>query len=206
MKKLPGCCKSRTMAMKAWGCWQKINYLLCFFSSFTFLGRLFSLFVFVSLCLCLCSSSFMFSCVVHPPVLLVCSKFPLVCGLSLGFFFVPLSSVSPSLVFFLLSPLVCSLLWLFIKPYDGLCSCVRASRSWGTNASVSLRRNKGITVLLMWPLEDNGQLRPKMVLVSCWIGPWSGDEEGDEQWFKTSRLYLEMIIFNLAPECLTFNN
>jgi len=31
----------------------------------------------------------------------------------------------------------------FIKPEDGLCSCVRASRSWGTNASVSLRRNRG---------------------------------------------------------------
>ena len=59
-----------------------------------------------------------------------------------------------------------------------------------TNASVSLRRNGGITVLLLrdwstWPLEDNGQLRrrswetwSKTVLVSCWIGRWSG--EGDE--------------------------
>jgi len=84
-----------------------------------------SLSVFVSLCLCLCSSSFVFSCVVHPPVLSVCSQFPLVRGLSL-FFFAPLSSVSPPLDFFLISPLVCGLLWLFYKAIWWplfMCSC-----------------------------------------------------------------------------------
>jgi hypothetical protein len=99
----------------------------------------------------------------------------------------------------------------FIKPYDGLCSCVRAPQSWGTNASVTLRRNRGITVLLLqdcstWPLEDNGQLKrrscetwPKTVLVSCWIGPWSGDEEGDEQWFKTAPFVYGNDYFQLGP-------
>ena len=75
-----------------------------------------------------------------------------------------------------------------------MCSCLTIV--WHER-SVSLRRNREITVLLLlgcstWPLEDNGQLRrrlweswSKTVLVSCWIGPWSGNEEDDEQWFKT---------------------
>jgi hypothetical protein len=45
--------------------------------------------------------------------------------------------VSPQFFF-----LLCGLL-LLIKPENGLSSRVRASRSWGTNASVSVRRNRG---------------------------------------------------------------
>ena len=128
-------------------------------------------------------------------VLLVEWKLPPLCFLVfvsvLGSFAFPGSVSHPSSLLFLWRSLA------FINPEDGLCWCVRASRLCGTNASVSLRRNREITVLLLlgcstWPLEDNGQLRrrlweswSKTVLVSCWIGPWSGNEEDDEQWFKT---------------------
>jgi hypothetical protein len=36
-------------------------------------------------------------------------------------------------------------------------------------------------------------------LVSCWIGPWSGDEKGDEQWFKRRRLYSGNDYFQPGP-------
>jgi hypothetical protein len=69
-------------------------------------------------------------------------------SIPLFFFF-----VSVLCLFFSFFPAVCRLsLWpslTFIKPEDGLCSCVCASRSWGTNASVSLRRNRGNN-LLFW--------------------------------------------------------
>jgi len=96
---------------------------------------------------------------------------------------------SPLSVFFF----VCGLLWLFIKPKDGPCSCVRAPRSWGTNASVSLRKNRGQLRRRSW------ETWPKTVLVSCWIGPWSGDEKGDEQWFKRRRLYSWKWLFSTWP-------
>jgi hypothetical protein len=35
----------------------------------------------------------------------------------------------------------------YIKPGNGFCSCIRASRSWGTFISVFLRRNGGASVL-----------------------------------------------------------
>jgi len=123
MKNLPGCCKSRTM-MKAWGCWPKRNSLICFFSSFTFLGRLFSL------CICLSVSVFMFFFV---RVLLCCSSSGSLSLLSVPpgswpfsiFFCSPLLCLSPS-GFFLISPLVCGLLWLFYKAIWWplfMCSC-----------------------------------------------------------------------------------
>jgi len=72
MKNLPGRCKSRMMAMKAWGCLPKRNSLLCFFSSFTFLGRMYFLCICLLVFLC-CSCSVAFCSV---PLLLrlsVCS-------------------------------------------------------------------------------------------------------------------------------------
>jgi hypothetical protein len=36
-------------------------------------------------------------------------------------------------------------------------------------------------------------------LVSCWIGPWSGDEKGDEQWFKRRRSYSWKWLFSTWP-------
>jgi hypothetical protein len=74
------------------------------------------------------------------------------------FFFVLFSAPFLFLLFFSVSvhplwlsvfSLVLAPLWpslAFIKPEDDLCSCVCASRSWGTNAFVSLRRNRGIRV------------------------------------------------------------
>jgi len=50
----------------------------------------------------------------------------------------PVFSLSAPLVPFFSSPPLAS-----IKPENGLSSSVRASRSWGTNAPVSLRRNRG---------------------------------------------------------------
>jgi len=53
---------------------------------------------------------------------------------------------SPSLFRCFFSCVIPPSLWpslAFIKPENGLSSRVRASRSWGTNASVSLRRNRG---------------------------------------------------------------
>jgi len=79
---------------------------------------------------------------------------------------------SNCLLFLSMSSLVCPphSLWpslAFKKLEDGLCSCVRASWLCGTNAFVSLRRNREIKVLLLldcstWPLEDNGQLRRRV--------------------------------------------
>jgi len=73
MKNLPGRCKSRMMAMKAWGCLPKRNSLFCFFSSFTFSGRLYFLCICLLVFLC-CSSCSLAFCSV--PLLLrlsVCS-------------------------------------------------------------------------------------------------------------------------------------
>jgi hypothetical protein len=73
MKNLRGRCKSRMMAMKAWGCLPKGNSLLCLFSSFTFLGRLFFLCICLLVFLCCASCSLAFCSV---PLLLrlsVCS-------------------------------------------------------------------------------------------------------------------------------------
>jgi hypothetical protein len=64
-----------------------------------------------------------------------------------------------------------------------------------------------------WPLKkDNGQLRRRSwetwfrtVLVSCWIGPWSG--EGDEQWFKTAPFVSwKWLFFTLVPKRFKLNN
>ena len=83
MKNLPGRCKSRMMAMKAWGCLPKRNSLLCFFSSFTFLGRLFFLCIclLVFLCCSSCSLAFCSVCLFFFVFLSVRSLWfsPLVC-------------------------------------------------------------------------------------------------------------------------------
>ena len=67
------------------------------------------------------------------------------------------ATVSSALVFFLFlrpvflskSPPFSSALPSFYKAREASFISVRASWSWGTNASVSLRRNRGITVLLL---------------------------------------------------------
>jgi len=83
MKNLPGRCKSRMMAMKAWGCLPKRNSPLCFFSSFTFLGRLFFLCIclLVFLCCSSCSLAFCSVCLFFFVFLSVRSLWfsPLVC-------------------------------------------------------------------------------------------------------------------------------
>jgi len=73
MKNLPGRCKSRMMAMKAWGCLPKRKSLLCFFSSFTFLGRLFFLCICLLVFLCCSSCSLAFCSVPLLLRLYVCS-------------------------------------------------------------------------------------------------------------------------------------
>jgi hypothetical protein len=106
-----------------------------------------------SLCFCLvCFSSrpLVFFCVL-PPLVFVFFLFCRFCfwrlvlkkdeadgdvevWFSLNFFFMPPPSFSwPSLA--------------YVKPGNGFCSCIRASRSWGTFISVFLRRNGGASVL-----------------------------------------------------------
>jgi hypothetical protein len=104
----------------------------------------------------------------------------------------------------------------FIKTENGFCSCIRASRSWGTFISVSLRRNRGASIL-QWtsrPRNSNvgivGRRRDQNSFGPFPVESVSGLETKWRRWWivflETASFSWKMAIFNLAPELLTFNN
>jgi len=145
--------------------------LLLFLLMFTCSGHRFSLCLYVLLLFLLSLLDSLYTLFVYSFFLCVFFQSVLLLALLCPFFF----RLWPSLTFYKAKG------WPLF-----MCSCL-------TNASVSLRKNRGQLRRRSW------ETWPKTVLVSCWIGPWSGDEKGDEQWFKRRRSYSWKWLFSTWP-------
>jgi hypothetical protein len=117
-----------------------VFFFFCSFSS------VFFLFVYIhwktlgSLCICPCVCSLFYF--ASSPGLFPCFPFFLPIFLCLFFPFFIYMSLHLSLF-----PSPGSVLFFMEKPENGFCSCICASWSWGTFISVSLRRNRGASIL-----------------------------------------------------------